>query len=190
MLKIDCKANQFIAKTLQEKVDIIFRATADCEENYGIDDIWFSAGTEERYVGVPCECKTLKGGWKFKYDDDWNIYFTTGIYNKLNFKKDRPDAGTPIYFINATDAYGNYEKGKYQKILDNKAALTFLAPDCIIFYTAKMLERAFLGYADYYVKHRTEYGGNNKRLWETKAVLNLNKGLYIPCNPPIELFEK
>jgi hypothetical protein len=27
-------------------------------------------------------------------------------------------------------------------------------------------------------------------LWETKAVLDISKGLYIPCNPPIELFEK
>lgn len=190
MLKIDCKANQYIAKVLEEKVNPIFRAKADCEENYGIDDIMFSAGTKDRFVGVPCECKTLKGGWKFKYGGEWNEYFTIGIYNKLVFKKDPPIVGTPIYFINATDAYGDYSKGKYQKLIDNNASLTFLAPDCIIFYTEKMLEKAFLGYADYYVRHKTEYGGNNKRLWETKAILDLSKGLYIPCDPPIELFEK
>ena len=190
MLKIDCEANRFVAKTLEEKVGPIIRATADCTENFGIDDIWFSAGTEEKYIGVPCENKSLKGGWKFKYDGEWNPYFTTGIYNKLAFQKEPPSAGTPIYFINATDAYGNYEKGKYRKLIDNHASLTFLGPDCILFYTWKMLADAFVGYADYFVRHRTEYGHDYKRYWETKAVLDLTKGLYIPCNPPIELFEK
>ena len=189
MVRIDCKANQYVAKTLEEKVAPIFRATADCYETYGIDDLWFSAGTEENYIGVPCENKTLKGGWQFKYEDEWNPYFTIGIYNKLNFKSEPPEAGTPIYFINATDAHGDYSKGKYQKLIDNKASLTFLAPDCIIFYTWKMLKDAFCGYADYYVRHTTEFG-NNRRLWETKAVLRLDKGLYIPCEPPLELFEK
>ena len=189
MVRIDCSANKYIAKILEEKVAPIFRATADCEESFGIDDIWFSAGTEENYIGVPCEAKTLKGGWQFKYEDEWNPYFTIGIYNKLNFKSEPPEAGTPIYFINATDAYGDLKKGKYQKLIDNKASLTFLAPDCIIFYTWKMLKDAFCGYADYYVRHTTEFG-NNRRLWETKAVLRLDKGLYIPCEPPLELFEK
>jgi hypothetical protein len=190
MIRIDCQANKYVANTLETRVPLIFRAVADCTETYGIDDIWYSAGTEANYAGFPCENKTSKGGWKFKYDDDWNEYFTCGIYNKLDFKGEPPAVGTPIYFINATDAYGNYERGKFSKLLDNKASLTFFAPDCIIFYTWKMLEDAFMGYADYYVKHTTEFGGYNKRRWETKAILNLNKGLYIPCDPPIELFEK
>lgn len=190
MIRIDCQANKFVAKTLQEKIPQIIRATADCTETFGIDDVMFSAGTEDNYIGVPCENKTLKGGWKFKYDGDWNNYFTIDIYNKLDFKNDAPPAGTPIYFINATNAYGDFSKGKYHKLIENHASLTFLGPDSIIFYTWKMLESAFLGYADYYVRHTTEYKGNNKRLWETKSVLDLSKGLYIPCQPPIDLFEK
>ena len=190
MIRIDCKANQFVAQTLQEKVAPIFRATADCVESYGIDDIMFSAGTENNYIGVPCENKTLKGGWQFKYSGDWNPYFTASIYNKLTFVGEPPSAGTPIYFINATDAKGDFKKGKYQKLIDNHASLTFFGPDGIIFYTWKMLKDAFCGYADYYVRHTTEFGGNNKRLWEKKAVIDLSKGLYIPCEPPIELFEK
>ena len=189
MIKTDCRANQFVASILPT-IPPIFRAKADCTENYWIDDVMFSAGTEEHYIGVPCENKTLKGGWQFKYDGDWNPYFTCGIYNKLSFKKEPPTAGTPIYFINATDAYGDFANGKYQKLIDNKAALTFLGPDCVILFTCKMLERAFCGYADYYVRHTTEFGGKNKRLWETKAVLDISKGLYIPCNPPIDIFEK
>lgn len=190
MVRIDCAANKFVAETLIEKVKPIFRASADCIETFGVDDLWYSAGTEDNYAGFPCENKTLKGGWQFKYQDEWNPYFTTGIYNKLDFKSEPPTAGTPIYFINATDAYGDLKKGKYQKLIDNHASLTFLAPDCIIFYTCPMLQDAFLGYADYFVRHTTEYGHNNKRLWERKALLDLRKGLYIPCKPPIELFEK
>jgi len=190
MIRVDCKSNKYVAEMLQEKVAPIFRATADCHETYGIDDIMFSAGTEDNFIGVPCENKTLKGGWQFKYDGDWNPYFTTAIYNKLTFKGDPPLAGTPIYFINATDAKGDFKKGKYQKLIDNHASLTFFGPDGILFYTWKMLQDAFVGYADYYVRHTTEFGGKNNRLWETKAVIRLDKGLYIPCTPPIDLFEK
>lgn len=190
MIRIECAANQYVAKVLEEKVEPIFRATADCIETFGVDDIMFSAGTEDNFVGVPCECKTLKGGYQFQYDGDWNPYFTTGIYNKLDFKGVPPSPGTPIYFINATDSKGDYAKGKYKKILENKGALTFFAPDCIILYTNKMLEKAFCGYADYYVRHTTEFGKDYNRKWETKALIRLDMGLYIPCNPPIEYFEK
>jgi hypothetical protein len=179
-----------VAKILVEKVAQIFRATADCSENYSIDDVWFSAWTNNKIIGVPCECKTLKGGYQFKYDEEWNTYFTDDIYHKLKFHSEPPESGAPIYFINATDAYGDYEKGKYNKLIVSGAGLTFLAPDSIIFYTNHMLKDAFCGYADYYVRHRTEYGNNNKRLWETKALIRLDKGLYIPCSPPIEMFEK
>ena len=189
MVRIDCARNQFVAKNLL-RVEPIIRATADCEETFGVDDIWYSAGTEDNYAVFPCENKTLLGGYQFKYEGDWNPYFEIGIYNKLNFHKDQPDAGTPIYFVNATDAYGDYAKGKFQKLIDNKASLTFFAPDCIILYTYKMLEDAFLGYADYYVSHTTEYGNNKRRRWETKAIIDLSQGIYIPCDPPIELFEK
>ena len=191
MIRIDCQANKYVAKTIKETYPWVLNAIADCYEDYSIADVMFSAGTEENYIGVPLEVKTIKGGFQLKYDGEWNNYFTIGIYNKLNFKDDAPPAGTPIYFINATDAYGNYEKGKYQKLLNHHACLAYLAPDGILIFSCKSLEEAFCGYADYYVRHTTEYGNKyGKRLWETKSVLNLDKGIYIPCNPPLELFEK
>lgn len=189
MIKTDCAANNYVAGILPT-IPPIFRAKANCIENFWIDDIMTSAGTEDNYIAMPVENKTLKGGWQFKYDGDWNPYFTCGIYNKLDFKSEPPAVGTPIYFINATDYNGDYSNGKYQKLIDNNACLTFLAPDCVILFTCKMLERAFCGYADYYVRHTTDFGYKGKRLWETKAILDISKGLYIPCNPPIELFEK
>ena len=190
MIRIDCEANKYVAQVLQERVQPIFRATADCTESFWVDDIMFSAGTEQNYIGVPCENKSIKGGFQLKYDGEWNNYFTTGIYNKLDFKGVPPEVGTPIYFINAVDANGDFKKGKYQKLIDNHASLTFFAPDGILFYTPKMLEEAFCGYADYFVRHTTEFGSDYSRRWETKALIRLDKGLYIPCNPPIEYFEK
>jgi hypothetical protein len=190
MVKVDCAINKYVAQQLKENYEWIINATADCTENFGIDDIMFSAGTEENYIGVPCEVKSIKGGWQLKYDDDWNNYFTCGIYNKLTFHKEPPTVGTPIYFINATDYRGDYSKGKYQKLLENHACLVYIAPDGMIIFSPKELKNAFVGYADYFVRHTTEYGKNNKRLWETKAVLDLSQGTYVPCNPPIELFEK
>ena len=74
--------------------------------------------------------------------------------------------------------------------IQNHACLVYIAPDGMIIFNPKELKNAFVGYADYFVRHTTEYGKNNKRLWETKAVLDLSQGTYVPCNPPIELFEK
>lgn len=190
MYKIDCTLNQFVAKTLRENYEWIINATAECTENFKVDDVMFSAGTEENYVAIPMEVKSIKGGWQLKYDGDWNPYFTTGIYNKLDFKGVPPEVGTPIYFINATDVHGDFSKGKYQKLIDNHACLAYIAPDGILLFSSKTLQDAFCGYADYLVSHTTEYGNNHKRHWETKSVLNLNKGIYIPCNPPLELFLK
>ncbi len=188
MKKVDCERNNFVAQTLKEKYEWIINATADCQENYGIDDVMFSAGTEDNFIGVPLEVKSIKGGFQLKYEGEWNPYFVCGIYNKLVFKGSRPADGTAVYFINATDAHGDFEKGKYQKLLDNHACLAFLAPDGILMFSPKDLKEAFVGYADYYVRHTTEYKKYGKRDWETKAVLCLEKGTYIPCNPPTELF--
>lgn len=190
MERIDCPRNKYVARVLEENIPQIIRANADCIEDFEIDDIMLSAMTNNTIIGIPCENKTLLGGWQFKYDGDWNPYFTSDIYDKLKFHGPPPDEGTPIYFINATDSRGDYELGKYNKLIVSGGALTFLAPDCVIFYTCPMLKDAFVGYADYLVRRKTEYGNDYKRHWEIKSVLNLNKGLYIPCKPNIELFEK
>ena len=191
MYKVDCERNLYIAKVLEESVPQIIRAVADCEENFDVDDVAVSALTKNNLIGFPVECKTLLGGWQFQYSGAWNTYFTEDIYDKLKFHSLPPEEGkTPIYFINATDAKGDYTKGKWQKVLDAKGGLCFFAPDCVIFYTNPMLVNAFVGYADYFSCRKTEYGHNYSRHWETKALIDLSKGLYIPCQPDIKLFEK
>lgn len=190
MDRIECPRNEYVAKVLEDNLPQILKAKADCIEDFEIDDIMLSAVTNNTIIGIPCENKTLLGGWQFKYDDEWNPYFTEDIYDKLKFHGLPPEQGTPIYFINATDSKGDYSKGKYQKLIISGASLTFFGPDCVIFYTCKMMQDAFLGYADYFVRRKTEYGRDYKRYWETKSILDLNKGLYIPCSPPLDLFEK
>ena len=95
MQKTDCKINQWVASWMKENYDWVSDATADCFENYQVDDIVFSAVTKSGDILVkPCEVKSLKGSWRFKYDDKWNDYFSTdnpnGITNKMMFGNTPP----------------------------------------------------------------------------------------------------
>lgn len=189
MIKVDCQANEYIASVLPKVYDWITAAKADCEEDYSIADVVFSAITNEK--GIRCydlEAKRIMGGWQLKYDGEWNPYFTSEIYGKLKFDADIV-SGNPIYFVNASDAYGNTENGKWKKLIDAHACLCFLAPDGLLLFSPKALRDAFIGYADYYVKHTTQFE-NKKMRWERKAVIMLEKGSYIPLSPPLEMFEK
>lgn len=187
--KVDCESNRWLASALPSVYDWIVDAKADCEEDFTVADVVFSAMTDDNNIkGFDLEAKRIMGGWQLKYDGEWNPYFTSEIYNKLKFEKDMA-SGTPIYFVNATDAYGNEENGKWKKLLDDHACLCYLAPDGLLLFSPKTLKDAFIGYADYYVKHTTQFD-NKKMRWERKAVISLEKGSYIPINPPIELFEK
>lgn len=189
MLKIDCKANEYVASALPLVYEWIIAAKADCEEDYTVRDVVFSAITEDNNVlGFDLENKRIMGGWQLKYNNQWNPYFTSEIYNKLRFES-HVESGHPIYFVNATDAYGNFENGKWKKLLDSHACLCYLAPDGLLLFSPKALKEAFIGYADYYVKHTTQFN-NKKMLWEKKAVISLEKGAYVPLNPPLYLFEK
>lgn len=189
MIKIDCEANRYVASALPLVYDWITAANADCNEDYSVGDVVFSAITEDmETVAYQLENKRIMGGWQLKYEGEWNPYFTCDIYSKLRFETDMA-SGTPIYFVNATDAYGNPENGKWNKLLKEHACLCYFAPDGLLLFSPKTLKEAFICYADYYVKHTTQF--KNKRMrWERKAVLDLTKGSYVPLNPPIELFEK
>lgn len=189
MVKIDCQANRYIASALPIVYDWIIAAKADCEEDFTIADITFSAITGKGEIkGFDLEAKRIMGGWQLKYDGEWNQYFTSEIYHKLKFDTDVV-SGHPIYFVNATDAYGNFENGKWKKLIDANACLCYLAPDGILMFSPKTLKEAFIGFADYYVKHTTQFS-NKKMRWERKAVISLEKGAYVPLSPPLDLFEK
>ena len=90
MFKVDCEINSWISKWLVEEYSWITNATADCEENYDVDDVVFSAVTKSGdIVGKYAEVKSIKGGFNFKYDGEWNNYFSTdnpnGIIKRMMF---------------------------------------------------------------------------------------------------------
>lgn len=180
MYKVDCEANKYVASALVSVYSWIINATASCEEDYSVGDVVFSAVTDGVLTSYDLENKRIMGGWQLKYSGQWNTYFTADIYDKLKFQTLPPEEGTPIYFINDS---------KWNRLLDAHACLCFLAPDGILLFSHKELKEAFLCYADYYVKHTTQFG-NRTMSWEKKAVLNLSKGAYVPLNPPMELFYK
>lgn len=90
MKKTDCEINTWVASWMVDNYDWVTNATADCEENYQVDDIVFSACTKSGDIIVKQqEVKSLKGGFQFKYDGLWNNYFSTmnpdGVIRKMAF---------------------------------------------------------------------------------------------------------
>lgn len=89
MHKTDCEINTWVASWMVGNYDWITDATADCEENYDIDDIIFSASTSSGHI-IPkqMEVKSLKSG-VLKKDGEWSNYFYTnnpdGITKKMMF---------------------------------------------------------------------------------------------------------
>lgn len=96
MHKVDCNINTWVASYIKEEFDWISDATADCEENYGVDDIVFTAVTKSGdYIVKPLELKTSKGFfYQFKPEGVWNDYFSTdnpdGITKHMMFGNTPP----------------------------------------------------------------------------------------------------
>lgn len=186
MEKIDCERNRHLAERLvaHSAETMIFAATADCDENYGIDDLWVSAFTIGGWIALPMENKTILGGYRLKYGDEWNDYFDTtntrGIMRKLSGDT-IPESGH-IYFVNAY---------KFKKLIDYNACLAYLAPDGFILFSPHTLKKAFLGYAYYKNKsHTEEYSPYYNPHWEEKALIDLEVGTYYKDEGPIEIFMK
>lgn len=90
MYKTDCNINTWVSSWMVGNYDWVTNATADCEENYDVDDIVFSAVTKSGdIVGKCAEIKSIKGGFNFKYDGDWNNWFSAdnpnGIVKRMKF---------------------------------------------------------------------------------------------------------
>ncbi len=90
MHKTDCEINNWVASWMVGNYDWVTDATADCEENYQVDDVIFSASTQSGHIlEKTMEVKSIKGKWQLKYDGHWNNYFYTenpdGIVSKMMF---------------------------------------------------------------------------------------------------------
>ena len=187
MRKVDCESNRWLAQALvllSGETNVI-AATADCDENYGIDDLWISALTKnQELVGMPLENKTIKGGFQLKYDGEWNPYFSTsnakGIMKKLS--GDTIPTDGHIYILNSS---------KFDKVIDANACLAYLAPDGFILFSPKRLRKAALGTAYYLNKSHTEeirpwYSPH----WEEKVIIDLEQGTYYHIQGPKYIFDK
>lgn len=90
MYKSDCEINKWVVSGMRGLYDWITDATVDCEEDYLPYDIAFSASTTSGHI-IPkkMEVKSIKGGFQFKYDGQWNNWFSTmnpdGIIRKMAF---------------------------------------------------------------------------------------------------------
>ena len=77
-------------------------------------------------------------------------------------------------------------------MVDEKAYLVYLAQDGLLIYTPKQLREALMGYVYYKnASHGTSLTPYHNRLnphWELKAIINLNKGKFIPCEVPKDIF--
>lgn len=100
MVKTDCAINNWVADWLVGNYDWISNATASCEENYGVDDVVFTATTTNGDEIVKYdEVKSIKGGFCLKYGENWNEWFSAdnpnGIIKKMKFGN-VPPSGMPI----------------------------------------------------------------------------------------------
>ena len=187
MIKVDCNSNKWLAQALVllSAETQVFAATADCTENYAVDDLWISAWTKSgHWTAFPLENKTIKGMFQLKYDGEWNSYFSTanpkGIMKKLSGDTIPEDA--IVYFVNAT---------KFDKLIESNACLAYLAPDGFILFSPATLRKAYLGNVYYKNKsHTEEINPWFNPHWEEKALLDLEKGTYYKISGPRELFEK
>lgn len=188
MIKSDYQINTWVASAITEHVPVIIAAIARQEEDYSVADIDMSASTIHNPAGYryyPLEVKRINGGYNFKEDGQWRDFFTCDYYKRLQFEDSAITSGSPIWIINAEDKTGEKDNAKYYKLLDNHACLAFVAGDGIVLFSPKSLREATIGFAYWFGTHTTKFKDRQVRR-ERKAVLNLEKGLFIPCNPPKE----
>lgn len=132
MHKVDCEINNWVASWMVGEYDWVVDATADCEENFQVDDIVFTATTTcgDRIIKQQ-EVKSLKGGYQFKYNGEWNEYFSVdnpnGIIKKMKFGNvppadmdilDVPHQWEPESFAPSDESIPENWKGKHIYILN------------------------------------------------------------------------
>ena len=178
----ELKRTQFVIDEMVRH-NLIYTGFTMPDENHGVDDAWIISLSHGAY---PLENKTICGGWCFKEDGAFRDYFKKDLPGKMRLECDIPE-DAPIYYVNAEARMGY---AKWDKLLASGACLSFLAADGILLFSPKDLKEGFLGFGYDLVSHTTEFGKKGARTWERKAILNLDRALFIPCNTPKEYLEK
>lgn len=185
---MDNKNSKEIARTqycIDQMVshNLVYTGFTMPDENYGVDDGWLIS---LKHSAFPLENKTICGGFNFKEDGAFRDYFKEDLPAKMKLECEIPE-GTPVYYLNAEAQSG---PSKWEKVIASGACLTILAADGIVLFSPKDLKDAFLGYGYDYVPHKTEFGTKGKRQWEKKALIDLSRGFFIPCDTPKDLIMK
>lgn len=164
---------------------LIYTGFTVLEENHGVDDAWLISNKHKAY---PLENKSILDGWRFKEEGkkEFRDYFKVDLPNKMRLECVIPE-GTPVYYINAEADSG---PSKWEKVNESGACLSILAADGLVIYSPETLKEAFLGYGYDFVYHKTEFANKGEKRWEKKAILDLSKGLFIPCNTPKDIMTK
>lgn len=127
MYKVDCEINTWTASWIEDNYDWVSSASADCTENYNVDDVVFTAVTKSGDKVVrSMEIKSLKGGFQLKYGDEWNEWFSTdnpnGVLKRMKFGNvpppnmdilDAPHDWEPSYFTPEDAEMPEEWKGKH-----------------------------------------------------------------------------
>ena len=90
MFKTDCNINNLVGGYMLNTYEWIIKVEVNCQENYGVDDIVFYILTKTgEIIKRVAEVKSIKGGFNFKYDGEWNNWFNldnpNGIAKKMKF---------------------------------------------------------------------------------------------------------
>lgn len=182
--KKEIARTQFVVRHMVNR-KLIYTGFTIEEENHGVDDAWLISNKHNAY---PLENKSILDGWRFKEEgeEEFRDYFKVDLPSKMRLECEIPE-GTPVYYINAEADSG---PSKWEKVNESGACLSILAADGFVVYSPEALKEAFLGYGYDYVHHKTEFGGKGERRWEKKAILDLSRGLFIPCDTPYEIIAK
>lgn len=194
--KVDFKTNNFVAETLVEIYPWMIAASASSEENYDIDDVVFTARTPSDLIKEgKMEVKTIKKC--LKSGKNWNKWYDLsndkGIMSKIYCLPPCATTADTCYILNAEDYYGNLCNSKWSKMIKEEAYLTYLAKDGLLIFTPEQLKEAFLGVAYYLnASHGTNLNPYHDKFsphYELKALINLNKGKWIPWDVPPEIID-
>lgn len=100
--------------------------------------------------------------------------------------------GKRIYYLNATAWDNTTANAKSRKLFSKgNYYLIYLGRDGLLIFNPKQLRKAFLGYAWNKVTHTEDIkGGDKKKRWELKTMLDMDKGTFISKPTPPELLIK
>lgn len=177
--RLDYMRNEFVGSKLMEEFDSI-TATAQTEsEDHKAGDFSVTA----KGIDVWVENKTVNISFEHDTKDRLDPWKNNNWFYKPTLKE-----GHRYWMLNAVD-YGNL-KGKFFECVENGVALAYLFRDGILYFKPSALLEADAGIGIYRCSQRTEFEAEKRKpSYQAKMIIDLEKGKWIPCEVPKELFD-